>query len=295
LTILAAIFDFDDTIVPDSTTEFLDSHNVNSNDFWLKDVKSLTDSGWDPTLAYLKTFLGLIGETKPLGQLSDAQLREFGQTLDSKCYPGLPQIFEDLKNTVKKYRDIDIEFYIISGGLQSIIEGSKIIHDNFSGVYGCQLAGDEENGVLRYIKRAITFTEKTRYLFEINKGVTPGAVKTKPYLVNLDKSYEQRRIKFSNMIYVGDGLTDIPCFTLIMKGPSGYPEERGTAFAVFDPKKTNGRRSAKQALQDFLKPNRVVSAHKPDYTPDSELGSFIRAAVGIRCSEINLRQELATT
>jgi len=287
LTTLALIFDFDDTMVPDSTTELLTAHGIQPQDFWLKEVRGLIESGYDPTHAYLRRILDLVGHDKPLGALTADDLRKFGQSMDSKLYPGLLELFDDLRCIVSRYRDVSIEFYIVSGGLQDIAEGSQIVKKYFTGIYGCQLAGDTNDGVLKYVKRAITFTEKTRYIFEINKGVTPNQVVQKPYLVNTHKGHEQRRVRFSNMIYVGDGLTDIPCFSLIKNGAND-PEGGGIAFAVFDPSK---ERAAKQALQEYLIPGRVTSAHAPDYTKSRELGTFIRTAVAQRCSAINLKQE----
>jgi phosphoserine phosphatase len=286
---LALIFDFDDTMVPDSTTELLTAYDINTENFWLKESRALIDSGYDPSHAYLKCLLDLIGDDKPLGPLTSNDLKKFGQSMDAKLYPGLPELFDELKSTVSRYRDISIEFYIVSGGVQDIAEGSQIVNSHFAGVYGCQLAGDTSDSVLRYIKRAITFTEKTRYIFEINKGVTPSQVLQKPYLVNAYKDHEQRAIRFSNMIYVGDGLTDIPCFSLIKSGAND-PERGGIAFAVFDPTK---ERSAKQALQEYLIPGRVTGAHAPIYTKDRELGSFIRSAVGQMCTRITLKREEA--
>ena len=182
MTTLALIFDFDDTMVPDSTTELLLTHGVEPDNFWLKEVRGLIELGYDPTHAYLKRLLDLIGDNKPLGPLTNDELRKFGQSMDAKLFPGLPELFDDLRCIVSRYRDISIEFYIVSGGLQDIAEGSKSVQKYFTGVYGCQLAGDTNNGLLKYVKRAITFTEKTRYVFEINKGVEPSQVVQKPYL-----------------------------------------------------------------------------------------------------------------
>ncbi|PBO84791.1 MAG: hypothetical protein COA77_07555 [Thaumarchaeota archaeon] len=194
-----------------------------------------------------------------------------------------PQIFDDLKKIVKQFKDINIEFYIISGGLQEIINGSETVQNNFTAVYGCELGENAEHGHLNYIKRAISFTEKTRYIFEINKGITPDEVKKEPFLVNKDISDNSRRIPLENMIYVGDGLTDIPCFSLIMRG-------HGVAFGVFDPSQ---QKSAKQALQEYIITKRVVSAHAPNYLADVELGSLIRAAVTSKCANITLRRREA--
>jgi hypothetical protein len=112
-----------------------------------------------------------IGEGKPLGLF---KLRQFGGTLDVDFYPGLPDFFDDVRNDVaKNYKNIQVEFYIISGGLYEVVKGSALVQKYFNAVYGCHLTGDTEDGVLKYVKRSITFTEKTRYIFEIHKGLDP--------------------------------------------------------------------------------------------------------------------------
>ncbi len=213
--ILAVIFDFDDTLVPDSTTKLIQDHGLDPEKFWGEDVKALIGAGFDPTHAYLKLLLDNIGPGKPLGELTNEKLREFGQKLAPLFFQGLQTFFDDLQETVKQFRDMAIEFYIISGGLQEVIEGCDLIRNNFTAVYGCQLAGDTEDGTLKYIKKAITFTEKTRFIFEINKGIDPKDTRSNPLLVNMDVREDQRRIPFKNMIYAGDGMTDIPCFSLL--------------------------------------------------------------------------------
>lgn len=280
---LALIFDFDDTLVPDSTTKLLQQSGVNTEKFWKEEVKELVTSGFDTTLAYLGLMLEKIGEGKPLGKLTNRDLRRFGATLDNDFYVGLPGLFKDLKADVRTFKTIQIEFYVISGGLQEVIEGSKVIKKYFSGVYGCQLAEDASTGVLRHIKRCVTFTEKTRYLFEINKGLDPAETYKNPYLVNKDVPNSARPIPFKNMIYVGDGLTDIPCFSLLKK-------EGGTAFGVFNPTQES---SAKRAFLEFLKTSRVISIHAPKYRKTDELGSLIRAAVSTRCTKIKMQEHEA--
>jgi len=85
---LAVVFDFDDTLVPDSTTKLLKSHDVDPKKFWSKDVKALIRSGFDPSFAWLKLLLDNVGPGKPLGQLTKKSLREFGSTLDVAFLPG---------------------------------------------------------------------------------------------------------------------------------------------------------------------------------------------------------------
>jgi hypothetical protein len=282
--IVAVIFDFDDTLLPDSTTKLLKAHGIDTDFFWSKQARDLILQGYDPPAAYLNLMLNNTGEGKPLGSLTNQKLTDFGASLDNTFHEGLPQFFEDVWLEVKsKFKNIEVEFYIVSSGLQAVMEGSAVVRRYFRAAYGCQLAGDDERGTLKYIKRCITFTEKTRYLFEINKGIDPNESKTNPYLVNKSLPDEDRRIPFANMIYVGDGITDIPCFSMLLKF-------KGLAFGVFDPAK---RDKAKLALEEFLQPNRVVSMHAPKFTPDSELGAMLRTAVANRCLAIQLQRKAA--
>lgn len=276
--IVAVIFDLDDTLLPDSTTKLLKDHRVNTTEFWEKQ-SALVLQGYDPPSAWLKLLLENVGVGKPLGELTNSRLRKFGESLDATFYPGLPAFFDDLSDSVRKtYENIEVEFYIVSGGLYELAKGSKIIQKYFKAAYGCHLAGDTPDGILKYVKRSITFTEKTRYIFEIHKGIDPIAAWRNPILVNKFVPSQDRRIPLQNMIYVGDGMTDIPCFSLLKQC-------RGLGFGVFDPKRES---KTKQALEEFLQTDRVLSMHAPDYSPNAELGSMLRAAVAKCCTGIQL-------
>jgi len=281
--VLAVVFDFDETLLPDSTSKLLQTYGIDPAEFWTKHVRKRVDDGFDPTLAYLGLILDYVGAARPLGCLSNALLRDFGATLDGDFFPGLPSLFDDLRAVTIEYHDVSVEFHIISGGLLEVMRGSQLVKEHFATVNGCEFAQDPSTGCISAIKRAITFTEKTRYLFEINKGIEPTDTLKNPYLVNRDIPAAHRPVPFENMIYVGDGLTDIPCFSLLKK-------EHGTSFGVFDP----GRReSARRAFTEFLKTDRVISMHAPKYGPDDELGSLLRTAVATRASEITLRRAQA--
>ncbi len=267
---IAVIFDFDDTLIPDSTTAFLASRGINTQKFWQDDVRELVGNGYEPSLAYLNKIIDLSGDGLPLGNLTNADLKQFGRQLDSGFYPGLNAMFKDLRAIVRTLSaDITVEYYIVSGGLQALIEGSPFVNKNFTAVYGCQFAEHPETGRIKNIKRCVTFTEKTRCLFEINKGIRPEQALQNQYMVNTDIPLKHRRIPFKNMIYVGDGLTDIPCFSLVQR-------MGGLSFGVFNPQE---QASAKRALIEFLHTDRVVSMHAPKYRKNDELGSLLRAAV----------------
>src|SRR2546429_1629217 len=123
--IVALIFDFDDTLSPDSTSKLLEKHDIEPADFWQRDAKALIKDGYDQTAAFLKLFLDNIGKGKKLGELTNAKLREFGSSLE--FYDGLPEFLDEIENEVHaNYKNIDVEFYIVSGGLYGIIKGTKI-------------------------------------------------------------------------------------------------------------------------------------------------------------------------
>lgn len=280
--IIGVVFDFDDTLVPDSTTKLLQTYGFDTERFWKEEVRALVVQGYDPTLAWLQLILENVGEGKKLGLLTNEILREFGASLDDDFFEGLPDLFPRLQEEVRQYRDISLEFYIVSSGLREVILGSSVVREHFAGVYGSEF-GEGEGGVLRYIKRCVTFTEKTRYLFEINKGLPFEKTLTNPLLVNTDVPKNKRRIPLENMIYVGDGLTDIPCFSLLKNA-------KGTVFGVFDPTR---KEKAKQALLEFLRPQRVLSVHAPKFGPEHELGSLLEMAVAARCAQIELERDQA--
>jgi len=275
-TTVAVVFDFDDTLVPDSTTSFLQKHGLDPDKFWKVDLMKLVKSGYDPTLGYMRLILDNVGKDKPLGLLRNSDFRNFGTTLDDKFYPGIPDIFDRLRKIVKHYEVYQIEFYIVSGGLREIVMGSNTIRNYFSAMYGCEFGESGNPPRISHLKRAITFTEKTRYLFEINKGLAPSKTEKQPYLVNRQVRKRNRRIPFSNMVYVGDGLTDIPCFSLLRLFD-------GTPYGVFDP---TDAAKAKAAFINLLKPKRVISTHAPRYRSTDELGALLEAAVSAICQDL---------
>ena len=279
--VLAVVFDFDDTLLPDSTTALLKSAGIDTTDFWNVRARQLVEAGFEPTLAYLHLLLERVGKNKPLGALSNILLRTFGISLNKTFFVGIPRLFQDLRKAVAEAEGIEIEFYIVSSGLAEVIRGCKVIQDNFTEIYGCEFAEDPATGCIRHLKRCVTFTEKTRFLFEINKGISATTTAHNPMAVNQDRRDGQRRIPFQNMIYVGDGLTDIPCFSLVSKNG-------GTAFGVFHPAE---QKSAKRAFLEFLKTGRVVSCHAPKYRATDELGSLLRAAVMTRCQAIKIERQ----
>lgn len=208
--VVAVVFDFDDTLTDDSTTKLLENHGIDASDFWKRRAAEMLRDGWDPTLAYLKLILDEVGPGKPLGNLTNARLREFGGAL--KIYPGVATLFKDLKKIAAQHplSNPVVEFYVISGGLEEIIRGSKIA-PNLNGIWGNRFSEDPKTGRIAHVKNVVTFTEKTKHLFEINNGIVEKS-RREHYAVNQHIDQAKRRVPFRNMIYVGDGLTDVRAF-----------------------------------------------------------------------------------
>ncbi|MBI2621358.1 MAG: haloacid dehalogenase-like hydrolase [Candidatus Levybacteria bacterium] len=211
--VIAIIFDFDETLGPDTISLFLQQQKIKPAQFW-SGVNEMVSDGWDPPLAYMHKMLVLSQEGKL--DISKKSLIKNGKSL--KLFPGLPSVFSELrdfvnKNTQLKPARVSLEFYIASGGLEEIIRATKV-ESEIDGIFGCNFAYDKKGNAIG-IKSAISFTEKTRYIHGIRKGIDTKELRNNPYRINDAISLDQQRIPFSQMIYIGDGPSDIPCLSMI--------------------------------------------------------------------------------
>jgi len=91
MSIIVLIFDYDDTLVPDSTTQLLEKYKIDTEKFWGEDFKKLIQAGFDPTFAMLKLIFENIGKDKPLGLLTNSDLRKIDKEISQTQFPGLPE------------------------------------------------------------------------------------------------------------------------------------------------------------------------------------------------------------
>ncbi len=285
--IIAVIWDFDKTLVNGYMQEpIFRKYNVDENAFW-EEVNNLEAQYKKQGIKvnrdtiYLNHFITCVLQGIFKG-LNNAMLREFGKELT--FYPGIPEIFEELNDIViknEKYKpfNIRVEHYIVSTGLSEIIKGS-IVNDYVKGIWGCEFiekpiksslgAGKDENefdssdNVITQIAYAIDNTTKTRALFEINKGSNL----FEEIDVNSKISPENRRVPFENMIYIADGPSDVPAFSVIKSNG-------GKAFAIY-PK---GNSEAFKQVNQLIMDGRIDMLGEADYSKDTTTYLWLRNQV----------------
>lgn len=217
---IAIICDCDDTLAPDTTNFLLEENGINTKAFWAK-ITNLVEDGWDPPLAWMTEILKLVQQNK-IKQNTNQKLANLGKKIVP--FKGVQNLVPELNSMVKKNKDfveagVNIEFYIISSGFEELIKGS-ILSKHFTDIFGGRFYEDKNTGKISGIKSCVTFTEKTKFLYAINKGITGNEIRRHPYSVNDAIKKEARRIPFAQMVYLGDGPSDIPCFSAV-KGYGG--------------------------------------------------------------------------
>ena len=213
--VIAIICDCDGTLCPDTTDRLVRELGLNSADFWKRQVHNLVRDGWDPPLAYLTELLK-DPERQGLVALKKSKLQAVGKTVS--FYPGALDFVSRLRKRISqnleyKEANVSIEWYVVSSGIETLLRATKLA-ELADDIFGCEFDYDD-TGKAVTIKRAVTFTEKTKFIYAINKGIFGTELRRDPFMVNASVEEVNRRIPFKNMVYVGDGPTDIPCFSMI--------------------------------------------------------------------------------
>ena len=210
---LAIIFDFDDTLADESTSSFLDHIGVDVQDFWRQSDKQIAQ-GWDPILSYMDLMLRISRAREPGTRITRQQLARWGSQIS--CRPGLAQFFERAKKNATGYDSaVSIEFFIISSGIGEIIRGFRY-RKNFRDIWASDFSYNNA-GEICGVKNVVSFTDKTRFIFQIQKGIFGPESRKTPFKVNKKVDDKDCFVPFERMIFVGDGYTDVPCFSLIKK------------------------------------------------------------------------------
>jgi hypothetical protein len=275
-TVIAVVWDFDKTLIAGNMqTPLFDRYGVDERAFW-DEVDALRDFYLahgakrvaDDSL-YLNHILEYV-RTGAFKGLSNAILHELGAELT--FHPGMPEFLATLRAAIEddpvfERADITLEHYVVSTGLRPMIEGSAI-RPHLDDVWACefieahhppgytkpaqgQLFPSREITALGY---QIDNTSKTRALFEINKGTN----KHPEIHVNSHLPADLRRVPFENMIYIADGPSDVPAWSVVRANG-------GLAFGVYQ----HGSQSQFEQVSSLLRDGRIHAFAEADYTPDS--------------------------
>jgi phosphoserine phosphatase len=272
--IVAVVFDFDDTLAPESTSQLLEALGLDVPAFWRDDVEPLVGQGWDPVQAYLHSML----EASRAGRLSEPLSRESIERVgrEAVLYPGVETLFGRLREELAaQSAELALEFYVISSGLERLVAATPL-RGELTQLWGCEF-DYAEDGRAQHVRNVVSFTDKTRYLFQIEKGLIAPRGEVDPFAVNQKIPPAHLRVPFAHMIYVGDGYTDVPCFSLVA-------ERGGIPLAVVDPERYErwGR------AWGFIEEGRAMNLCPTDFSPGGSTEMTLRMALQSVCDRVAL-------
>lgn len=274
-TIIAVVWDFDKTLIPGYMQRPLfEKYGIDEKKFW-GEVNQLEtyyrQNGCEQVsseMAYLNHVLDYARKDFFKG-LNNQLLGELGQELE--FYPGLPDFFNELKQSISEterfsHHDISLEHYVVSTGFTRTIRGSSIA-SYLDGVWGCEFieSQNSDNPIIDQITYVLDNTTKTRAVFEINKGVNkhPDEIN-----VNATIKKEDRRIPFQNIIYIADGPSDVPVFSVVKING-------GRTYGVYKP----GHEKEFQQVKRLQKDGRIDGMGPADYSKNSSTWMWLQDEV----------------
>lgn len=265
-TIVAIIYDFDNTLSTKDMQEFtfIPSLGITADEFWTQCDKTSHEYSMDHILAYMYLMAKM---SKQSGvPLSADKLREMGKGVE--FFDGVKEWFARINNFGASL-GLEVRHYIISCGLKPMIEGCDIAHE-FYNIFACDYVYDQ-NGEPVWPSVAINYTSKTQFLYRINKGVEDVGEHKR---LNMYMPKNQRVVPFCNMIYVGDGLTDVPSMKLAR-------QRGGYAIGVY--------RNPEDASY-LVDEERVDFYVKSDYTENSQMDEAMKAILQKICAQTRFWQ-----
>ena len=247
--IIAFLYDFDKTLCTTDMEDyaFIPSLGYTPAEFWGRANAFGWENRMDGLLAYMYTMIQECAAQNI--KLDRAFLNHCGESI--QLFPGVREWFARI-NAFGESLGVQVEHYVISSGLREIIEGSGIAQE-FREIYACEFYYNE-NGDACWPKLDVNFTNKTQFVYRINKGVLEVSEDKK---LNDSMPDDSKRIPFTNMIYVGDGLSDVPC----MKMMRSYG---GQAIAVY-------QESNRTGVEELLARGRVDFIFPADYRAGTAL------------------------
>ena len=259
LPVLAVCYDFDKTLTPDDMQAqgYIQSVGYNVEDFWKESNDLARENDMDQNLAYMHK---MVQEAEGNLVLKRETLAEYGANV--KLFPGVNEWFERIRQYGLE-KGVIVEHYIISSGLKEMIEGTEMAKKGaFKKIYASSFWYNER-GVAKWPAQVVNYTNKTQFLFRIQKGV----LDVNDPRVNDFFPPEEIRVPFRNMVYIGDSDTDIPCMKLV----SSYG---GHSIGVYDAQTRN-----KTKVYRMMRDRRIRYFAPADYSEGTELDSLVKAII----------------
>ena len=259
---MAIAYDFDGTLADGNMQEhqFLPDIGMKPEAFWAEVKKMTKDHQADEVLVYMNLMLRKASNAGVPVRREDFKAR--GK--DIKLFDGVTDWFDRITDYGKS-KGVRVEHVLISSGNAEIFAGTPIA-SKFSHVYASKFIFDH-NGVADWPALAVNYTTKTQYLFRINKGAHDLSDNN---AVNKFVPKAERHVPFENMIFIGDGSTDIPCFRLVK-------EQGGLSVAVYKARAKGAH--GKGRADGYLAEGRVHCVAPANYSESGELDKIVKAQI----------------
>jgi hypothetical protein len=268
--IIGILYDFDRTLAKEDLQNysFIPSLNMTSDQFWGATNAFAQKEGVEKILSYMYMMISQAREKKI--KLTKKFLFNLGK--DIEYFEGVETWFKRI-NEYGENNGVLIEHYIVSSGTKEIIEGTSIAKE-FKAIFACEFLFDEKTEEAIWPKLAINYTMKTQFFFRIAKGILKITEDNK-----VNERTKEKRIPYRNIIYIGDGLTDVPSMLLVK-------ENGGKSIAVYP-------KGEKERVLQLIEDARVNFITTADYLPNSDLDKVVKLAIQqVAVTEALLKKEL---
>lgn len=256
--VLAICYDFDKTLSPDNMQAqgYIQSLNFEkAEEFWKKSDVLAEENDMDQNLAYMYL---MIEDAVGKFYVTPEKLRDYGSKVE--LYKGVDTWFRRIRE-FGEANGVKVEHYIISSGLKEMIEGTKIANE-FEKIYASAFYYNDKGSAV-WPAQVVNFTNKTQFLFRIEKGI----LDINDSRVNDYYTPDELRVPFRNIVYIGDSETDVPCMKLV----NVYG---GHSIGVYDPDKQN-----KKKVQTLMRQNRIKYYAPADYSEGSIMEELLHDIV----------------
>ena len=257
LPVLAICYDFDKTLSPDDMQAqgYIQSVGYDVADFWKETNRLAEENEMDQNLSYM---LKMVKEAEGNIVFNRKTLEDYGSRVT--LFPGVDDWFSRIREYGSS-RGVIIEHYIISSGLREMIEGTAVAGE-FEKIYASSFYYNER-GIAVWPAQVINYTNKTQFLFRIEKGV----LDVNDFAVNESFPPEDIRVPFRNMVYIGDSDTDVPCMKLVNSNG-------GHSIGVY-----NAETKDKTKVHKMMRDRRIKYFVPADYREGSELDVLVKAII----------------